>query len=836
MLRDRVVLQNDLSRAIRVQALRVTYPLAAALLWSSPAGGQAPGQEMLVTRDGVVLDYPADGVWRAKARRVVETRAFLRRAGRDDLLNAPTLFMATAPAAVSGVLRVPTVLVSFSDLDLSNFPFQAAQYDSLFYTTTPFRGRPYTLRTLYREMSNGLLTIDGKAYGWLSGNNTRAYYLEACGSNQNALNCSTGRSRMWELFTGALQQLDATVNFGQFDNDGPDGIPNSGDDDGVVDVVQFILPEIGGECGGRGIWAHKHRLDGLRIGGSAYQTSDLSPTGRLIVVNPYHTVGGVGGDSCTDSAEIMGIGTAAHELGHGLGLPDLYDTGGETEGIGEWGLMGSANFRSLFSPGHLSAWSKERLGWVFVRELKNRGSYALGPVVTGDTVYLIRPKGANPRGEYFLLENKQALGSDSANLLHPSRRAGAKLGGLLVWHIDSAKVAVAGPPFANSVNSGAIHGVRLLQSDGTRDLETRVNRGDAGDPYPGLTSNRALGRATNPQAVKNYDGLFAGFALSDIRLNADSSVAFDLSFGTVIRATDTLAVVRVDGQPYHRFHDVLAAGSTHTVSIESPQVTADGRARFEFVSWSDGGAQTHEFVASHDLDSLVAEVDAWYLLRVQASGSGAVRSSPSTDSLTAGVFLSAGSAVRLIATKGEGQVFDGWTGDTVALRDTLDLVMTRPFDLVANFAPVLVVGSTAVPVGIMGARYHHQVPVSGGTGQYRWQLVSGFLPKGLLWFSNGIIDGRPEETGTFHAVGRVTSGSQTAQVPITIVVNAPAVELSRVLAHLTGVNKQLTEDEVRYFDLLGNRNQRFDLGDFLAWVEKTDVVPPAPPSGGERRP
>ncbi|GIW53434.1 MAG: hypothetical protein KatS3mg081_2789 [Gemmatimonadales bacterium] len=511
-------MQNELLRLIQapfrslhLQAARMTCTLAAALLCSSAALGQAPGQEMLVTRDGVVLDYPADGVWRAKARRVVETRAFLRRAGRDDLLNAPMLFMATAPAALSGVLRVPTILVSFSDVDMSNFPFQAAQYDSLFYTTTPLRGRPYTLRTLYQEMSNGLLTIDGKSYGWVSGNNTRAYYLEACGSTLNALNCATGRSRMWELFTSALQQLDGTVDFGQFDNDGPDGIPNSGDDDGVVDVVQFILPEIGGECGGRGIWAHKHRLDGLRIGGSAYQTNDLSPSGRPIMVNPYHTVGGTGGDSCTDSTEIMGIGTAAHELGHGLGLPDLYDTGGETEGIGEWGLMGSANFRSLYSPGHLSAWSKERLGWVLVRELKSRGSYALGPVVTGDTVFLIRPKGANPRGEYFLLENKQAFGSDSANLLHPSRRAGPKLGGLLVWHIDSAKVAVAGPPFANSVNSGAIHGVRLLQADGTRDLEGRINRGDAGDPYPGLTGNNALGRATNPQAAKNHDGLFAGF-------------------------------------------------------------------------------------------------------------------------------------------------------------------------------------------------------------------------------------------------------------------------------------------------------------------------------------
>lgn len=57
--------------------------------------------------------------------------------------------------------------------------------------------------------------------------------------------------------------------------------------------------------------------------------------------------------------------TWAHEIGHALGLPDLYPTGERwwwpwdfVGNIDDWGLMGTRN------KVHLSSWSKERLGWL----------------------------------------------------------------------------------------------------------------------------------------------------------------------------------------------------------------------------------------------------------------------------------------------------------------------------------------------------------------------------------------------------------------------------------------------------------------------------------------
>ena len=63
-------------------------------------------------------------------------------------------------------------------------------------------------------------------------------------------------SRMAELLLAALDSISTgpggdTV-WNRYDNDGPDGIPNSGDDDGVIDVVAFLQPGVDGACGAPG--------------------------------------------------------------------------------------------------------------------------------------------------------------------------------------------------------------------------------------------------------------------------------------------------------------------------------------------------------------------------------------------------------------------------------------------------------------------------------------------------------------------------------------------------------------------------------------------------------
>ncbi|HLB37432.1 MAG TPA: M6 family metalloprotease domain-containing protein [Gemmatimonadales bacterium] len=795
---------------------------------STPLAGQQRRVEQLYTADGLRLDFPPDGVWRFKARGVAEARAQALGQGRLEALNAPQA------AVIGGVLKdtlfLPSFLVGFSNTDTTALPEPAA-YDSIFYTSVPKAGRAYTLKTFYQEMSNGVFHVAGQTFDWVLGDSSNTYYLDPPDCSANPLDCPQGRQRLRELFVEALAQYDDSVDYGQFDNDGPDGVPNSGDDDGFVDLVQFVQPVRGAECSGPGYNAHHWSLAGLANNPSGrYTTGDAKSSGGFITVDSYQIVAGVGGTGCFSDTQIMAIGTSAHELGHGLNLPDLYDVSGATEGVGEWSLMGSGNFTSLNSPAHLDAWSMLRLGWVAARELGAAGTYDVGQVQTADTVFLIRPLGTNPNNEYFLLENKQARESDTYNM-QTGGGAGPKLGGLLVWHIDSTKTDATDVSL-NQVNAGSIHGVALVQADAQRHLDKQQgsggNRGDAGDPYPGSTNNKKFSYGTNPKAVKNSDTTaFVGFEIDSVTMRLDSSMIFKLSFGgpTVVRATDLQAQVSVDGTRYSRFSQLLAPGSTHTIAIDSAQLTTDSLTQYVFQSWSDGGAISHDITGQLEGDSISATVSIRLRVRATASGSGTITPTPAGD-VAKGIYVLKDSTLSLKATPGAGKIFVGWSGDTTSAADSIRLTVSKKYTVTASFGDQLAASAGMPPAPVMGKAYTHTLTATGGTGSYSWQVISGALPDGLSLSSAGAISGIPATTGSFSATARVTSGSQTAEVVVALTVTAPVLVAADVVSHVLGTRQALSADHLKYLDLLGNNSGGFDVGDFLAWVDATGAQAP----------
>jgi Divergent InlB B-repeat domain len=386
--------------------------------------------------------------------------------------------------------------------------------------------------------------------------------------------------------------------------------------------------------------------------------------------------------------------------------------------------------------------------------LTQSGTYAIGPAPTAESTYVVRVQGSNPRGEYFLLENREAVLADTGMIAahcaksHNPPNCG---GGLLIWHVDSIQVANNGFHVSNRVNAGSIHGVELEQADGLRNLEypdgnPQSTRGDAGDPYPGITNNTLFSFKTNPAALKNSDGSFVGFAIDSIRrTGTNGPVTFRLRFGgvTQVKASDTTAFVQLDGTSYHVFEDLLDTTPPHLVSVADAQYRTDSLVRWTFQSWSDGGSRTHSITASASGGTLVATLARAFRLQVATNGTGTVTTTPPA---VAGTYVAEGGPVQLVAHPSSGLIFLGWSGDTTSGDSVLSVAMQHPRAFTATFGPQLAI---------------HDV---------LQQLVTG--------------------------------------------------------------SSSLSAAQVRYVDLVGNKNDvtHVDVGDFLAWVRTVHPTPPGAPT------
>lgn len=211
----------------------------------------------------------------------------------------------------------------------------------------------------------------------------------------------------------------------------------------------------------------------------------------------------------------LNIGTYCHELGHILGLPDLYN---ESIGpmIGSWCLMSSGNFlNDGKTPAHPSAWCKVYLGWKKPTVIQDLPHNIDIPAVIDDDGVIYKIEVPGNKEEYFLLENRQQKGFD--RFLPDS--------GLLVWHVDETH-CVHKAPNSDPANPGIL----LEQSDGNNELHADYSfyrnkeipsdmkkdmMGDDGDAYPGKTMNRAFDENSNPSS-NSVIGSKTGISITSI--------------------------------------------------------------------------------------------------------------------------------------------------------------------------------------------------------------------------------------------------------------------------------------------------------------------------------
>jgi hypothetical protein len=159
-------------RQLRNLFIALAVAATAAAISAHPAQSQEPRRPELPG-----YDFSPNGAWRVRARQVRAERA--RALSRGDLaaLNAPVTAGLPAPSAmaVTGVLRVPYLLVSFANTDPSSLRPPAA-YDSALTLPVAPRDRPFSARSFYEQLSNDLLSLQGQVIGWIRLANDDAYY------------------------------------------------------------------------------------------------------------------------------------------------------------------------------------------------------------------------------------------------------------------------------------------------------------------------------------------------------------------------------------------------------------------------------------------------------------------------------------------------------------------------------------------------------------------------------------------------------------------------------------------------------------------------------------
>src|SRR5437867_3241586 len=213
------------------------------------------------------------------------------------------------PAKTTGVARIVVLLIDFTDI--AHDPSHDGPYFDA--RMNAAGSSAHSVGSYYQEVSRGALTVNATVIPmWFHSTHPMSDY-----GADRATGVDDANGPIYRLVTEAVRAADATANFAQFDTNG----------DGVVDHLMVVHAGAGQESSPSNkdlIWSHR------------WAVLDADPT---TPGSQSQTADGVQIYGYTMESEDFVIGTVAHEFGHDLGLPDLYDTDGSSAGAGIWDIM-----------------------------------------------------------------------------------------------------------------------------------------------------------------------------------------------------------------------------------------------------------------------------------------------------------------------------------------------------------------------------------------------------------------------------------------------------------------------------------------------------------------
>ncbi len=157
---------------------------------------------------------------------------------------------------------------------------------------------------------------------------------------------------------------------------------------------------------------------------------DYDPNNFLISDGVEIGYSGFFGTGAISGNAPLNFGVFAHELGHYLGAPDLYDTdGSKYDGaVGGASMMASGSHGN--KPSHFDPYMLSEYGFYTPTVISADGEYTLYSKASSKGDYNILKLCTPNPGEYYLIENRYSSIKDGSTF------DGSVSQGVLVWHID----------------------------------------------------------------------------------------------------------------------------------------------------------------------------------------------------------------------------------------------------------------------------------------------------------------------------------------------------------------------------------------------------------------
>lgn len=381
----------------------------------------------------------------------------------------------------TGSPKVLVFLVEYSDVKFST-DFDVKDYFTRMMTEDDFNmfGGTGSAMQYFKEQSKGQFTPTFDVYGPVTLPENQAYYGGNYGQGWDM--------KAHYMVSHAAKALDSEIDFSKYDSD----------NDGYVDFIYVFYAGQGehNHGGENTVWPHA---------GSLNSVADFVQLDKKWL-DKYACSNEMEGDKPN------GLGPLVHEYSHILGLPDLYASTEIVENRdftpGPYSVLDYGVYNNdSRTPCNYTAYERQMLKWDTPLTLDHEMSVTLDNIASGESGLIP----ADMPSEYYLLENRQQVGWDSALPAH----------GLLIWHIDN-KVMGEGL-FINPDRDRQT--VNLVEAN---EIEAFVEYGD-GYTFPGTTGKTSFTSETSP-ALRTSAGEPIDLPVTDIT-EEGGMVSFDIAGG-----------------------------------------------------------------------------------------------------------------------------------------------------------------------------------------------------------------------------------------------------------------------------------------------------------------